>query len=175
MFLSTEYPNVFPLENLSTRWKNYFMTGAGTVISTCRKKDGLPLSGSKATPHAHRYVTLADSSWRLDQLVKRAKAHKAWTAETSAQKMLQPVKVVKPEPQVSKQSCMSAAIEGRQWVIASIPPGGDRLLFGTNPKVHYSEPDADAELSRLALVSPGIIFVKLQIKGAVRAGGIEYF
>lgn len=46
------------------------------------------------------------------------------------------------------------------WVIATVTPEG--LLFGSKPKVHTNEGAANAELQRLATVSPGTEFVLLK-------------
>jgi hypothetical protein len=52
------------------------------------------------------------------------------------------------------------------WIIATVTPQG--LLFGSKPKVHLSYAAADAELERLASVSPGTEFVLLKaVKTAV--------
>ncbi|MCA1800317.1 MAG: hypothetical protein LC650_03400 [Actinobacteria bacterium] len=46
------------------------------------------------------------------------------------------------------------------WVIATVTATG--LLFGTKPKVHTNQGAAEAELQRLATVSPGTEFVLLK-------------
>ena len=46
------------------------------------------------------------------------------------------------------------------WVIATVTTDG--LLFGTKPKVHRNQDAAEAELQRLATVSPGTEFVLLK-------------
>jgi hypothetical protein len=52
------------------------------------------------------------------------------------------------------------------WIIATVTPKG--LLFGTKPKVHLDPTAAEAELERLASVSPGTEFVLLKaVKTAV--------
>ena len=52
------------------------------------------------------------------------------------------------------------------WIIATVTPKG--LLFGATPKVHLDPTAAEAELERLASVSPGTEFVLLKaVKTAV--------
>lgn len=52
------------------------------------------------------------------------------------------------------------------WIIATVTPTG--LLFGSKPKVHTNAGAAEAELQRLATVSPGTEFVLLKaVKTAV--------
>ena len=52
------------------------------------------------------------------------------------------------------------------WIIATVTPQG--LLFGSKPKVHLDPTAAEAELERLASVSPGTEFVLLKaVKTAV--------
>jgi hypothetical protein len=52
------------------------------------------------------------------------------------------------------------------WIIATVTPKG--LLFGAKPKVHLDPTAAEAELERLASVSPGTEFVLLKaVKTAV--------
>lgn len=46
------------------------------------------------------------------------------------------------------------------WVIATVTENG--LLFGSKPKVHRDQGAAEAELQRLATVSPGTEFVLLK-------------
>jgi len=46
------------------------------------------------------------------------------------------------------------------WIIATVTPKG--LLFGATPKVHLDPTAAEAELERLASVSPGTEFVLLK-------------
>lgn len=52
------------------------------------------------------------------------------------------------------------------WIIATVTKDG--LLFGSKPKVHINQGAAEAELQRLATVSPGTEFVLMKaVKTAV--------
>lgn len=56
------------------------------------------------------------------------------------------------------------------YVIATVTDTG--LLFGSKPKVHATQDLAEAELERLANVSPGTEFVMLKAQKAARAATV---
>ncbi len=59
---------------------------------------------------------------------------------------------------------------GGGYVIATVTDTG--LLFGSKPKVHATQDLAEAELERLANVSPGTEFVMLKAQKAARAATV---
>lgn len=61
---------------------------------------------------------------------------------------------------------------GKGWILGSVTNGV--FSFSQNPKLHLSEAAANAEIERLARVTPGKTFVKVQVQAYVTAGGIQW-
>lgn len=61
---------------------------------------------------------------------------------------------------------------GKGWILGSVTNGV--FSFSQNPKLHLSEDTANAEIERLARVTPGKTFVKVQVQAYVTAGGIQW-
>lgn len=58
------------------------------------------------------------------------------------------------------------------WILGSVTNGV--FSFSQNPKLHLSEATANAEIERLARVTPGKTFVKVQVQAYVTSGGIQW-
>lgn len=61
---------------------------------------------------------------------------------------------------------------GKGWILGSVTNGV--FSFSQNPKLHLTEDTANAEIERLARVTPGKTFVKVQVQAYVTAGGIQW-
>lgn len=61
---------------------------------------------------------------------------------------------------------------GKGWILGSVTNGV--FSFSQNPKLHLSEATANAEIERLARVTPGKTFVKVQVQAYVTSGGIQW-
>lgn len=161
-------PNqVFPLVRLNSNWDLYFMDATGQVWSK-RMKEPRVLSGSN-TPSG-RYFTLGGRTVHGNILYSRATNHVDFKKEVNT---LDPAhKKIEVLSKSSQEYLTREGIKARGYVIATVTKNG--LLFGSQPKIHLTETEADAELIRLAGVKPGTQFVSLKITKACQMQGINW-
>lgn len=165
-------PNLFPLTHLSMSLSGYYMDKDTNVWSAHRQGKLLKLTGSRAHSWSPRYYTLSGKSWNADDLVRRAKAHKAWPSETgfpvdvAVKDAVSQLKAKTATPIVDRDHAknLSDGIAKKGFIIATIENGA--LSFGSNPAIHTTEKSVNSEIERLACLLPGTRFVKLQIQGA---------
>jgi len=175
--------HLFPLNNINPRFSGYLMDSDGTIYSQKARKNKLTkLWGSTTT--SGQYYTLSGNSYRADDILRQARSHKAWFSEVGneAQRILDGIRsrnlvntgevVHNNEPDRSYAVSMNNAIKHRGVLIATIE--GDKLLFGSKPKIHIGETSWKSEMERLARVAPGKKFVALQIVASVVAEGLRW-
>jgi hypothetical protein len=161
--------NLFPLNNTCSAGSGYFMNALGQVFST---KSGNLLRLSGSTTKSGRYYTLNGRTHREDQLVFGAKRHKDFTRETSPAPVVNVVDAPVLGARRSYATSMQEAIKLRGTMIATVQ--GEKLVFGTDPKIHTTEQSWREEMARLATVSPGTKFVAVKIVQSVVAGNISW-
>ena len=74
--------------------------------------------------------------------------------------------------QCSHASTITEGIKARGVVIGCVID--DRLVFGTNPKIHTTESSWRKEIERLARNNPDMTFVFLQIGGGLTVGKVTW-
>ncbi len=182
--------NLFPLNNIDPNANGYFMDTLGYIYSQRARKGQLTKLIGSITNSGH-YYTLGGRTIRADDLTRNARNHKSWGAETSgisteAADILNQIRARStarknadmPRTDILKiidrtyAQNMNAAILNRGVLIASVQD--DKLLFGTNPRIHVGEESWKAEMQRFAKVAPGTKFVALQIITSVVAGGLKW-
>jgi hypothetical protein len=173
--------NLFPLNNINSRLNGYLMDRDGNIYSVKNTLGRVKMLAGSKTSSGH-YFTLSNTTYRGDQLFSSAKAHKLFNAETAAPttpaSVTQIVAGVKPLPVKDldeKRSYAKSLAEGialRGVMIAAVE--GERLVFGSEPKIHVTEQSFRSEMERLARVKPGVKFVSVKITGSVVAGGVRW-
>lgn len=169
--------NAFPLGKLSGNWTGYFIATTGQIYSNkqtkqedhVKKMHGKRVSGLNA-----RTYTLSGVSQRSDRLLALAKRSLSWARDTelAAPQLPEEAKPQWPFPidkatsdaYRGKKPDVLQAVKDRGFVIASIVD--NKLVFGSEPKIHSTVMSVEAELGRLAAASPGTVFVRLDITGA---------
>lgn len=158
--------HLFPLSILDTFMSGYLMCEDGSVYSTKTSDKPVRLNGS-VTPSG-RYYTLNKRTYRADDLLRRAKAHSRFHAETSSYVCAAAAAAApKHDPAPvgrTKSARQAASVKG--FMLATIGVN-DKLIFGTEPMLHLSDVTAKAEAERIA-VATGQEVVLLQIVGKVK-------
>jgi hypothetical protein len=173
MYLSNIH--VFPLVQMDSMLNGYFMDANGSVYSN-KSPRGVgvltKLSGTRQ-PSGH-YYTLNKRTFRADDLIRRAKAHKSFIFETKV-----PISSTAIGAAVDGVVCMGRtksaerAVAVKGYVIATIGPT-DRFVFGTDPVLHVGESTVREEASRIAALKPGIEVVILKVHASVVSGGVTW-
>ena len=78
---------------------------------------------------------------------------------------------VKSQPVQAKAS--GSAQSGHGWLIGGYRDDGS-VGFSQTPHLHTTESSVDAEIERLAKLSPGKRFIKVRIEAIVQAGGVSW-
>lgn len=172
-----EGKNLFPLTYIEARLIGYFMDSFHYIYSNRTRKGQLTkLRGSLTS--SGQYYTLAGVAYRADALAGDARKHPAWAKETSPNILDQ---IRSSDSRLSAQDStldrnyavsMDLAIKGRAVIIATVQ--GDKLIFGTNPRMHIGEKSWKSEMERLAKLNSGTKFVALQLVSSVISGGIRW-
>lgn len=152
---------VFPLKDIDTYARDYYMDSGGGVWSTKGRNGVTKLTGS-ITPSGLRYYTLNKRTHRADHLYRLAKSHKDFTAETSST-VAPPVTSAATLP--GRTMSAASAVAGKGYLLATLKH--DRLVFGTKPVFHTDETTAKAEAERVAGLT-GAEVVVLKVVGKVK-------
>lgn len=165
--------HVFPLVKMDSTMHGYFMDGIGNVYSNKTARPGsaiTKLAGTKQ-PSGH-YFTLNKRTFRADDLIRKAKAHKEFASEI---RDLVGVHSALVEDAVVNGRTKSAKrmISLKGYVLATVGPT-DRFVFGTDPVLHVGESTAKEEAARIANLKPGTEVVILKVHASVVAGGVTW-
>ncbi len=159
--------SVFPLAKIDSLLTGYYMDSQGAVWSD-RNGGGFPriLTGSKQP--SGRYYTLANRSFRADDLILRCQSHAEWSVEIfgSIKPVVASPLVEKLEAHHGRTQSAAAAITKKSLVLATLGEN-DRLHFSSDPVYHDTLPQARTEAERVAQTT-GKKVVVLQIVGAVQ-------
>lgn len=161
--------HLFPLSLLANHIylgvpSGYYMDSQGLVYSTRgRNGDLRELRGSRI-PSGH-YFTLANRTYRHDELYKKARQHPDWIKETQSK-----------SGNRYHSATLDSGIKAHGVIIGTVYEhcGQKKIVLGSTPKVHLHEASWKDEIKRLALLKPGTKFVALQVIAAVKAGGITW-
>jgi hypothetical protein len=182
-----------PLSLVTSRWDGYFVDRAGVVYSN-KKTDAVDhvrvMKGTRPYGTSHRNYTLNRVSVQGPYLLSQAKKVSTWMKQTAPYTDVStpaevaalpeeakpqwpfPTDKAKSDAYLGKKQDVLQAVKDRGFVIASIVD--NKLVFGSEPKIHSSVVSANEELARLANTSVGTVFVRLDINAAVVAGGLTH-
>jgi exoribonuclease II len=133
------------------------------------------LSGSHT--RSGRYYSLAGQTYREDFLNRMAQAHSSFNEHTRAPDILSMLKAKKASPESNDSARVhapnfDAGIKSKGYMIATVENG--RILFAKSPTIHLTQNSVEAEMERLALISPGTKFIYVKICKSVVSGGVTW-
>lgn len=165
--------NLFHLADVRASLNGYYMDMNFQIFSV--KSGTLKQMAGSATASG-RYFTLNGQTYAhhyLKSLVENLLKFKSDTKVTLVSKSTD--QVFDSEGYSIDREYASSITDGikrRGTVIASVVD--NRLVFGSNPKIHTTKRSWESEIERLARHNPGITFIALDIKTAAVAGGVTW-
>lgn len=159
---------VFPLKTIDIYMDGYYIDRDGGVWSTKGRSGSSPTKLMGSTTPSGRYYTLNKRTHRADDVFRRARQHKDFITETGntvgALPETRTQDLAGVLPGRSKSARQAVAVKG--YVLATLSPN-DKLVFGTDPMFHLTEPTAKAEAERIAS-NTGAEVVMLKVVGKVK-------
>jgi hypothetical protein len=151
--------NLFDLSKLDSRLRGYFVDYEGKVYSN---KQGVFREMIASRNGSNKYWNFSNNgckhSIRADRLVRGLNHNHEYRSFASAAKALG---VTAPAEAMNKG-----------FIVGSISPQG--VSFSNRPKVHTTEASARAECERLAILFTHKTFMYVEIKGSVKASGVNW-
>jgi len=185
MLIDGQY--LFPLRLLRLHFDGYYFDRNGGLFSTRGSAGRLKQLNGSRTPSGH-YYTLSGTTYRHDVLFNEAKAHQQFRANTTGmteadlamqKAVVQTVGAIKdmrlgdiPEGVRSYARNVEDGVARKGVILATVV--GDKLVFGTNPKVHTTDNSWRDEAERIAKLRPGLKVVALKIVGSVVSKGVHW-
>ena len=153
--------NLFDLSKLGSQYSGYFVDREGKVYSN---KQGIlrALKVSAPSNTFNKYWNLSTNGYaqavrtdRFDEMLNRSDEYRSFVNAAKALGAVTP-----------------AATMSKGFIVGSVSPQG--VSFSSRPKVHTSEASARAECERLATSNKGKTFMYVEIKGSVKASGVNW-
>lgn len=153
--------NLFDLSKLGSQYCGYFVDREGKVYSN---KQGTlrALKVSAPSNTFNKYWNLSTNGYaqavrtdRFDEMLNRSDEYRSFVNAAKALGAVTP-----------------AATMSKGFIVGSVSPQG--VSFSSRPKVHTSEASARAECERLATTNKGKTFMYVEIKGSVKASGVNW-
>lgn len=151
--------NLFDLSKLGAQYNGYFVDREGKVYSN---KQGTlrALKVSAPSNTFNKYWNLSTNGYaqairtdRFEEMLNRSDEYRSFV-------------------KAPKSDSAPAAIMSKGFIIGSV--SSDSVSFSSRPKVHTTEASARAECERLAIANKGKTFVYVEIKGSVKATGVNW-
>lgn len=150
--------NLFDLSKLDSRLRGYFVDYEGKVFSN--KHGGVFREMIASGNGSNKYWNFSNNgcrdSIRVDRLVRMLNHNHEYRSFASAAKALG----------------VTAEAMNKGFIIGSVSSQG--VSFSKRPKVHTSEASARAECERLAISNKDKSFMYVEIKGSVKASGVNW-
>lgn len=151
--------NLFDLSKLGAQYNGYFVDREGKVYSN---KQGTlrALKVSAPANTFNKYWNLSTNGYaqavrtdRLEEMLNRSDEYRSFVKD-------------------AKSVSAPAAVMSKGFIVGSVSSEG--VSFSSRPKVHASEASARAECERLATTNKGKTFMYVEIKGSVKASGVNW-
>jgi hypothetical protein len=163
--------NLFDLSLVRAAFKGYFMDASGNIFSNKSGKIK-PMLGSATA--SGKYYTLNGQTYSGTS-IKNSAVGTRFYAETKATlgapQVSAPALAGSPTDR-SYATSIDNGIKQRGVVICSVV--NERLVFGSDPKIHTTAASWKGEIERLARNNPGVKFIALRVDSAVVANGVTW-
>lgn len=161
--------NLFDLSKLDSRFRGYFVDAEGKVYSN---KLGFFRALKPSAPRNgyNKYWNFSANgraqAIRIDRFARMLGLNDEYRSFAKA------AKAAKELAAVAADSAATPAAMSNGFIVGTVLPHG--VSFSDRPKVHTTEASARAECERLAILNKGKTFMYVEIKGSVKASGVNW-